>query len=131
MTDLKRLRVKTHSGQFDITAEAVWIGADLLVIIHGGERPHIGAVAAAQPRHSLKNPENLSATSSVLTYLGHKEDTLAKTASETIAVALNTNVVVTAGIHWDMIGEADIETVMENSQNLIANMIQRLKREDK
>src|SRR5262245_28791326 len=91
--------VATQTGVYDIEASAVWIGSDLLVSIWGGDRPHIGSVAAAQPRPSLKDPEATSATASVLTYLGHKDDVTAKFVAEALAGAFGTNVVVTAGIH--------------------------------
>ncbi|MCA8868950.1 MAG: hypothetical protein KDA67_09895 [Rhodobacteraceae bacterium] len=93
--------VQTKSGDYRIFADARLIGPDVLVCIWGGERPHIGAVAAAQPRPSLADPSVTSATASVLTYPGHKEDEVVKFASQELAGALDTNVVVTAGIHWD------------------------------
>ena len=95
-----------------VEAEAIRIGPDVLVYIWGGERPHIGSVAAAQPRPSLADPETRSATASVLTYVGHKEDSVAKEAAETLAAALNTNVVVTAGIHWDDLAASRIGDVV-------------------
>ena len=45
--------LKTDSGAFDLTTYIRGIGPDLLVAIWGGEKPHIGAVAAAQPRPRL------------------------------------------------------------------------------
>jgi len=90
-------------GDFDLEAQVRSIGQDLLVAIWGGEKPHIGAVSIAQPRPSLRDPKSTSATASVICHLGHKEDELAKALSEVLAAALNTQVVVTAGIHWDNI----------------------------
>jgi hypothetical protein len=60
--------LKTDSGTFDVVANVRRIGPDLLVAIWGGEKPHIGAVAAAQPRPSLKDPAVTSATASVICY---------------------------------------------------------------
>ena len=124
---LNQVHVRTASGAYDIEADAVRIGDDLLVWIRGGELPHIGAVAAAQPRPSLKDPEKTSATASVITYLGHKEDELAKRAAEALASALETRVVVTAGIHWDHLDQEGIRQVVENSRELITLVIERLK----
>jgi hypothetical protein len=69
--------LKTETGGYDLTANVRRIGPDLLVAIWGGEAPHIGAVAAAQPRPSLRNPAVTSASASVICYPGHKEDDLA------------------------------------------------------
>jgi len=57
--------VKTDKGNFDLEASVRFVGKDLLVAIWGGERPHIGAVAIAQPRPSLKDPAQISSTGSV------------------------------------------------------------------
>jgi hypothetical protein len=51
--------------------QAQWVGADLVVTIGGGSRPHVGAVAVAQPRPSLKGDGTVSATASVIALLGH------------------------------------------------------------
>ena len=88
--------VKTNEGAYNLEAGVRLIGQDVLVAIWGGEKPHIGAVSVAQPRPSLKYPEVMSATASVICLPGHKENELAKAASEILAAALNTSVVVTS-----------------------------------
>jgi hypothetical protein len=118
--------VATHEGFYDLEASVRLIGEDLLVAIWGGERPHIGAVSVAQPRPSLKDPEATSATASVFCLLGHKEDELAKAASEVLAAALNKPVVVTAGIHWDNIEPEGIQKVISNSRILIDLILEKL-----
>lgn len=117
----------TEEGGYDLDAYARWIGGDLLVSIWGGERPHIGAVSLAQPRPSLKDPSVTSASASVICVVGHKEDDPAKKASELLAAALNTRVVVTAGIHWDKISEEGVRRLVQNSDALIKFMVQKLK----
>ena len=107
---------------YRLEASVQEIGKDLLIAIWGGDRPHIGAVAVAQPRPSLKDRGVLSATASVFCYVGHKDDVVAKEAAERLSTALNRNVTVTVGIHWDDLQEAGIKTVVENSQQLV-NMI--------
>lgn len=119
----------TDEGEFDLSAGVRRIGDDILVAIWGGTRPHIGAVAAAQPRPSLNDPDVTSATASVICYLGHKEDELAKMAAETVAAALRTNVVVTAGIHWDNLSENGIGRVVENSRTLVDLVLRRIRSE--
>jgi len=118
--------VRTNEGTYDLEASVRLIGQDLLVAIWGGEKPHIGAVAAAQPRPSLKDPEITSATASVICLPGHKEDELAKAVSEILAAALNTPVVVTAGIHWDNISEEGIQKVIENSKILVDLILEKI-----
>jgi hypothetical protein len=122
----KEFKVKTNEGAYDLDANVRLIGNDLLVAIWGGEKPHIGAVSVAQPRPSLKDPNVTSATASVFCFVGHKEDELAKAASEILAAALNTQVVVTAGIHWDNISKEGIEKVIRNSEILIDLILDKI-----
>lgn len=128
MTDpLPQISAQSSGPDHNIRAEAVWIGPDLLIYIWGGEAPHIGAVAMAQPRPSLADPAKTSATASVFAYVGHKEDDLAKWAAEKISAALGAKVVVTAGIHWDDLDQAGIKSVLANSEQLVRVLIDRLK----
>ena len=126
MTD-KVFTVRTHEGEYDITAGVRLIGQDVLVAIYGGEKPHIGAVAMAQPRPSLKDPDVTSATASVFTYVGHKEDDLAKATAEILAAALKTHVVVTAGIHWDNLTKEGIQQIIHNSKILIDLILEKVR----
>ena len=118
--------IKTDKEAYNIEAFVKEVGQDLLVAMWGGERPHIGAVAVAQPRPSLKDNKLRSATASVFCYPGHKDDIVAKEAAEKISSALNTNVTVSAGIHWDDIDEEGIKTVIENSRLLVKMIIERI-----
>ncbi|MDX2446353.1 MAG: hypothetical protein QNK29_04045 [Desulfobacterales bacterium] len=122
----KEITVRTHEGEYDITAGIRLVGQDVLVAIWGGEKPHIGAVAMAQPRPSLKDPDITSATASVFTYVGHKEDDLAKAAAEILASVLKTHVVVTAGIHWDNLSKEGILKIIHNSEILIDMILEKL-----
>jgi hypothetical protein len=114
----KPVLVQTRSGVFDLTASVTSIGHDLIVAIWRG-KPHIGAVALAQARKSIKDPEKQSATSSVLCILGHKEDYVVKVVSERLASLANCSVVVTAGMHWDNVGDSDVHQISKNVEILI------------
>ncbi len=109
---MDRLAFAEKEGAFEVLAQVDRVGDDLLVLLTGG-RAHIGAVAIAQPRPSLRDPEQPSSTGSVITLLGHKEDGVAKTMAEALSGRLGRNVVVVAGIHWDALSREDITTVME------------------
>jgi gallate decarboxylase subunit D len=126
---MKRMKLSRTRGLYQVNAEALLIGEDLVVSIWGGTRPHVGAVALAIPRPSLKNQRTTSATSSVFTRLGHKEDDIVKRFSEQVSAGVNRVVVVTAGIHWDGIGPEGVEIVRslcdEISKSLIGRVSER------
>jgi len=124
----KRISVRTAAPDYVVEAEAARIGRDILISIWGGERPHIGAVAAAQPRPSLADANRTSATASVLTYVGHKEDDVAKRTAEAIAARFNTNAVVTVGIHWDHLSPDGVQIIQDRCQEITETLIQAIDR---
>ncbi len=103
--------VKT-AGRITINFAAVEMGKDLCVVVCGGDRPHLGAAALAQCRSSLAETQAMSASVSVLTLLGHKEDRLAAKVAKRLAKSLGANVAVLCGIHVDDIAEREIEAVL-------------------
>ena len=121
----REFTVQTEEDAYNLSASVRLIGEDVLVAIWGGEKPHIGAVAVAQPRPSLKDPAVTSSSASVICLVGHKEDELAKAAAEILAAALKTQVVVTAGIHWDNLTPEAIQRVVRNSQILVDKILER------
>ena len=123
---LSNFHVATVSGSYDVAAGVQWMGADLLVGIWGGEKPHIGAASIAESRPSLADPARTSATASVFCFVGHKEDELAKAAAVKLAKTLQTHVVVAAGIHWDDISKEDIRKIMDNCGQLVELILEKI-----
>ncbi|MEG2174985.1 MAG: hypothetical protein RR135_05835, partial [Oscillospiraceae bacterium] len=93
------LRVRVGDGRYAVEAQAFFCGRDLQVMLTGGEVPHIGAVALALPRPSLRDSAVCSASASVLCVTGHKEDDLARETALRLATACQVTVCVTAGVH--------------------------------
>jgi gallate decarboxylase subunit D len=121
---MKTASYSARKGRFLIQSLVQEIGADLLVSMWGGARPHIGAVGIAVARPSLADKRRFSATSSNFTFTGHKEDLLVKEVSEVIAATLRTNVVVTAGIHFDGLKAKDLLVVQELARQLAGEICQ-------
>lgn len=124
----ERIYARSRDTQFLIEAEAVRIGPDVLIYLWGGERPHIGSVAAAQAGPSLKDPAQNCATASVITFPGHKEDVIVKEAAEYLAAGLDVNVVVTAGIHWDDLSAEEIAVIVTNCRDAVHELLLKLQR---
>ena len=123
---IKNFKTSVKEGPFLLQAAGLLIGNDLLISVWGGTHPHIGAVALALPRPSLKDKKKTSATSSVLTILGHKEDQTVKGVSETLAAIFKKNVVVTAGIHWDNLKAEEIKVIMGLTEKLTQKIIDKV-----
>ncbi|MEN6603836.1 MAG: proteasome assembly chaperone 4 family protein [Bryobacteraceae bacterium] len=111
-------------GRVTLEAVPVPMGNDLCLVITGGDRPHLGAVALAQVRPSLEDSMKVSASTSVLTVPGHKEDLLARSAAQSLAARLNRTVVVCCGIHVDAILTDELCFVEEAIERLCAFVIE-------
>ncbi len=120
-------------GQYIVSCEASEIGRDLVVTVYGGDRPHVGAVALGIPRPSLADAKKISASVSVLTLTGHKEDELAKMMAHKLASNLNRVTIVTAGLHIDHISQEGIEILKNNAVTVLERLLQILEQrgEDK
>ncbi|MGL1956130.1 MAG: hypothetical protein OCD00_02265 [Colwellia sp.] len=116
----------TKQDDILITLQAILVGNDYTIIIAGGERPHIGASALAQPRPSLENPKQWSASTSVMCVLGHKEDLLAHHVAQTLASQLKCIVSVNCGIHMDNASKAQIKTIQRLVTELMAQFLSKL-----
>jgi hypothetical protein len=103
-------------------------GEDLVVVIGGGEKPHVGCVVLAQPRFTPQGAPDGSASCSVLTVPYHKEEPIARGIAERLANELGRLVVVTAGIHEDAIDREGIEEYLELGEELGETLLTCLRR---
>jgi len=115
---VKKKTFSCGSPPYKVEAQVTLIGSDLLVALYGGSKPHIGSVAVALPRPSLKDKKQMSSTSSVYNFLGHKDYVIAQRVAELLSSRLNKNVVVVAGIHIDRISKKGIAKVIDNCDKL-------------
>lgn len=99
------------------------MGEDACIILTGGDRPHLGAVAVGQPRPSLADPEKVSVTLSNITLLGHKDDILARRVAVGVTPKLAVNVVVCCGVHLDNILPEEITDILDLTDEMIEEII--------
>ena len=121
---MKKKTFSFGSPPYKVEAQVTFIGSDLLVAIYGGSKPHIGSVAVALPRPSLRDKKQMSSTSSVYNFLGHKDYVIAQRVAEQLSSRLNKHVVVVAGVHIDGITEKGIAKVIENCDELAQRICQ-------
>lgn len=110
---MKSAVLSEGAGRTKVSLSAQSIGSDLIVCIFN-EHGHIGAVAMADYCHA----ENRASTS-VITRLGHKDDSVACSAAHKLCKQLKKPVCVIAGIHLDKITDEEIARIMQNCDRLV------------
>ncbi len=113
-------------GRHRVRATAQLLGPDILVSITGGTAPHIGSVSITVPRPGGKASGNLSTTSSVYNFPGHKEEAVARMCAERIAAAFNKKTVAVAGIHIDEATREDIGCILKNADVLCSRLQKKI-----
>ncbi len=125
-TSATTISLTSEKSEIPVTLTAIRQGGDLCVSLSGGDRAHIGAVALAQPRPSLADPQKISTSTSVITVCGHKEDRLACEVAEQIAQKINGIVTVSCGIHIDDASQNQIGQIVMIVRKLVTELLRQL-----
>lgn len=118
--------VRDDSSGLELTAGVRRAGRDVVIVIAGGETPHVGCVVLAQPVQSRSRPGERSSSSSVLTIPPHKEEPIARRVAEAVCRASGGVVVVTAGVHDDGLDRSGIETYLRLGDELAERLASAL-----
>ena len=119
-------RVEESPGGRYLEARVQEAGEDLVVVVGGGERPHVGCVVLAQPVPSNTSGKTWSASCSVLTIPPHKEEPIARGIAKQLAEVLGRVAVVTAGVHDDVLDADGIACYLRLGQDLGDELARRL-----
>jgi len=123
---LHQVTVSEGKKKFRTDLLAIRTLEGLIILATGGEKPHVGAVAIAIPRPSLKDSGQTSVTLSSFTLVGHKDHVIANEIAETIAKEFNEVTVAIAGMHIENAEEKDIRQLVANSKKALENLIHEL-----
>lgn len=115
------------AGLHKVKAAVILCGKDISLAIGGGDTPHVGAVALASPRESLKKDGRISSTASVLCAMGHKDDMAAREAALRLAAEFNGNAAVSVGLHIDNPAEDDLIKIQANFNKLVDEIVEKIK----
>jgi len=114
--NMDKYTLSKGAGRTKVNLAASRMGSDLVVRIYN-ENAHIGAVAVGEYDDREKRT-----SCSVITRLGHKDDTVAQEAARSISRRTKWTVCVVVGIHLDRITAAEIDSILENARNLVAQL---------
>lgn len=109
-------------GRLNVCLQWECVGSDLLILLTGGERPHIGASVIAW------NTEN-GVRSHAMPVPGHKELELAVSCAERCCHVWGHTVQVSCGIHIDMAQKEEIVELVRMASDLTERFLEEISKE--
>ncbi|MEM0492822.1 MAG: hypothetical protein QXS02_02535 [Candidatus Thermoplasmatota archaeon] len=100
-------------GRYKIWLEKKHLGKDLLLILGGGEKPHIGGVVVCEPGGVTK----------VVGLEGHYDHQVLRSLAEAAYKKYKVTVVATGGIHIDNATKEEIDIIVKNCDELTKKFI--------
>jgi len=122
--DTRRFDMAVEGTHGRLEAVCVECGADLIVVIAGGERYHCGAIGLTLTLPSLKDTDRPTRSTYQIPVPGHKEEALAREGSLQLARSLNRNVLLSVGIHEDDLSADGIQHYVDAFYALVERIAQ-------
>jgi hypothetical protein len=123
------VRVENDADGRSLTAWVRAVGDDVVIVISGGDRPHVGCVVLALPSPA-RGRSGFAATSSILVIPSHKEEPIARPVAEAVCSRLGKVTTVTAGVHEDGIDRKGIESYLGLAEKLADAVVHRMRSTD-
>ena len=101
--------ITSGEGKYKVFLEEKKIDDDLIYILGGGERSHIGGVVICEPD---KEPQFIRLE-------GHYDDIVLKPIAEAACKKYNKRVAAIGGVHVDNASEEEIELLVKNCKELV------------
>ena len=121
---VRRFEVPVAGSAYALEAVCVECGADLVVVVGGGSRYHVGAVGLTISLPSLKDAGKLTQSTYQVPVPGHKEEALAREGSRLLSQRLGRNVVLSVGIHEDDLSKEGIQAYVDAFDALVERIAQ-------
>jgi len=102
------LMITRGTGKHVVHLEKLKVGKDLLLIVRGGEQPHIGSVVLCEPDKSVE----------IIRVGTHKDHIVLRPLVKKACEKYNTTIVAVGGIHIDNATKKDIDLVIQNCKEL-------------
>ena len=100
--------ITAGEGKHRVQLEKIMIGDDVLLILQGGEKPHIGAVVTCAPGEEP-----------IIEKLGtHKDYVVLEPIAKKACESYQTMIVAVGGIHVDNATKEDIDLIIKNCRRL-------------
>ena len=101
--------ITSGKGKYKVWLERKNIGKDLIYILGGGEKAHIGGIVICEP----DKPTN------AIRLEGHYDDIVLKPIAEEACKKYNVKVVAIGGVHVDNATKEEIDKLVMNCKELV------------
>ena len=107
------INIDKKLGRISINLKAMYVGDDLLIVLSGGDRPHIGGISYG----------GLDDDKQTISFENHKDYILSDLFSKEISKIFKVNFVICSGVHLDNITKEEINQVQDLSKEILEEMI--------
>lgn len=96
-------------GKYKVYLDKISIGNDLIYILGGGEKPHVGSIAICEPEKKIQ----------VIKFDGHYDYIVVEPIAQAACKKYGKKIVVIGGIHIDNATKDEIDLIVKNCRELI------------
>jgi hypothetical protein len=104
--------ITSGEGKYKVWLKQEKIGDNLLFVLGGGEKSHIGGVVICEPDKKTQ----------AIRLEGHFDDIVLKPIAEAACKKYKTKVVAVGGVHVDNATKEEIDMLVENCRNFIKKL---------
>ena len=101
--------ITAGKGKYKVWMTQQSIGEDILIVLGGGEKTHIGGVVLCEPG---KPPQ-------VIRLEGHYDDVVLQPLAEAVCEKYTAKVIAVGGVHVDNASQEEIDLLVKNCKELI------------
>ena len=101
--------ITSGEGKYKVFLEKTKLDKDIVYVLGGGERSHIGGIVFCEPGKK----------STVIRLEGHFDDIVLKPIAEEACKKYKTKVVAVGGVHVDCASKEEIEILVKNCKELL------------
>jgi len=102
--------ITSGKGKYKVWLEVKDIGSDKLLILRGGEKPHIGGIAICQPDEKPK----------IISLQNHEDHRVLLPIAEKGCNKFGVTTIAIGGIHIDNASKNEIDIILKNCEELIS-----------
>jgi len=125
MSSMVAKKFQTTAENYTMTADITVVGSDLMIVITGGDSPHIGTITSVS-----KDSDNQTIRFHSHHGRFHKDDVLSEVIINKIKDDLPGNCVITAGVHVNSITKEQIKASPKMAEKLGDDILSWLKETD-